>query len=324
MNKVGETPNPGRWGQIRAIFKYEILWNLRKKKVLAMFIIAIVLTSLDLLFPALWGEGGPNPNFLIENLGPGSFIMILLAVTVAMSSISGEFEEKTIIPLASKPVSRKIIYFGKLLAMLTVLFIIYIVLDAYLLIGGRILYGPQTGMTAVIIALPFITTLSTAVWVGVTLLIGSATKSSTIAAVGTIGLFFALGMIGGLVPVLTSASGQPLNYLPGSGESGQASGDFIQGPTPENLSINTGVDSLPRNFLLYSNDPTAQVTIREQRFSLENIENTQGPSPSVTIRTRTEQLSQVLTRSGIVALAYIIALNLFSLTLFKRSEVTEG
>ncbi|KXA99482.1 hypothetical protein AKJ40_03050 [candidate division MSBL1 archaeon SCGC-AAA259M10] len=324
MNEVDKEDYPETWGQISAIFKYEILWNLRKKKVLAMFIIAIGLTSLDLFLPAIWGEGGPDPKFLIGNLGPRSFIMILLAVTVAMSSISGEFEKNTIIPLASKPVSRKIIYFGKLLAMLTVLLIIYIVLDAYLLIGGRILYGPQSGMNITVIALPFLTTLSTAVWIGVTLLIGSATKSSTIAAIGTLGLLFALGIIGGLVPVLTSASGQPLNYLPGSGESGQVSGDFIQGPTPENLSINTGTDSLSRNFLLYSNDPTAKVTIRKQQLSFENIENTPGTTPIVTVGTRTEPLSQVLTRSVLVALAYLVAFNLLSLTLFKRSEVTEG
>lgn len=322
MKPDDEGKGAGTWGQLRAIFRYEFLWNLRKKKVLAMFLIAIGLMSLTLFVPALIGDKESDPVFVLRNLGPNAFVMVLLAVAVSMNSISGEFEKGTVIPLASKPVSRKVIYLGKLLAMLTILLIVYSVLHSYMLLASRVMYGFQAGLNPTVVGLPFLTVLSTGVWVSIALLIGSGAKSSTMAAIGTIGLFFAVSIAGGMFTTFTSASGRPLNYIPGGGETGHITGDFTGKPAPENLSGSTGTDSIARNFLLYSNDPSARVVIERYRLSLENLEN--APPAGMKEVTRTLPLSRALTRSIAIALAYLIFLNIFSLKLFERAEVTES
>lgn len=314
-----ENTGPRKWDQIRAIFKYEFLWNLRKKKVLALFLITAGLTSVNLFLPYFLGSEGPNPLFSIRNLGPNAFIMVLLAVAVSMNSISGEFEGNTITPLASKPISRKTIYLGKLLAIMAILLIVYTALNAYFLIGSWIIYGAQTGLGLAVVGLPFLATLSTAVWVSATLALGSGFKSSTMAAIGTVGLFFAVSIASGMVSVMSPGSGQALNYLPGGGVSGQVSGN-IGGTQAENLSVSMSTNDLPQTFLLYMNDSSAKVTVKYHRLNLENLENNPGSSPLEDIGSKTYSLSQAFGRSLLVALVYVFSLNLLSLWLFERSE----
>lgn len=321
MKENGENTCPRKWDQLRAIFRYEFLWNLRKKKVLILFLIAIGLMSVNLFLPSLLGSKGSNPLFLIKNLGPNAFIMILLAVAVSMNSISGEFEEGTITPLASKPVSRKIIYLGKVLAMVVTLLIVYSVLEAYFFIGSHIIYGPQHGLHPAILMLPFLATLSTTVWVGISLALGSSLKSSTMAAIGTIGLFFAISIAGGIISVTSPAGGEVLDYLPGGGASGQASVHLGENPA-ENLSVTTGTNYLPQTFLLFINDPSGTVTVKQYQLDLENFENAPGSGMMKEVSSQTFPLSQVLGKSVLVALIYTLSLNLISLVFFERAEVT--
>lgn len=323
MNTGEKVRKPRKRSQLRAIFRYEFLWNLRKKKVLILFLIAIGLMSVNLFLPALLGDKGTDPLFLIKNLGPNAFIMILLAVAVSMNTISGEFEEGTIIPLASKPVSRRMIYLGKILAMLASLVVIYSVLEVYFFVGSWLIYGPQHGLQLAILALPFLAALSTVVWASISLAIGSSFKSSTMAAIGTIGLFFAISIAGGIITVTSPESGQALDYLPGGGASGQVSVQLGENHF-ENLSITTGTNSLPQTFLMYINDPSAEVTVKQYRLNPENFENAPTSSSLKEVGSRTFSISQGFGKCLLVAMIYTLFLNLLSLKLFERAEVTES
>lgn len=329
MNTDEKVRKVGKLSQLRAIFRYELLWNLRKKKVLIMTLIVIGTTSLDLFLPHLIGGGESNPFFILENIGPRGIIMALLGVILAMNSISGEFEENTIIPLASKPVSRKMIYLGKLLAMLTILLLLYAGLNAYLIAGGRLLYGPQAGLNASILVLPFLTTLSTTVWIGITLLLGTGTKSSSIAAIGTIALLVAVGFGGSIVTAFSPESGHFLGYFPGGGESGRVPVEYKE-THKENLSVNMNTNGITQSFLLYSNKPLSKVTVIHYQVTSENLENFEprenqpGFGSMMEKSIRTVDLSRTVGKSILVAFLYVIVLNFVSIRLFEKAGISES
>lgn len=319
MSETKEERYPSNWDQFRAIFRSEILWNVRKKKVLAMFLISIGLVSLSLFLPVLTGGGGQRPGFIIENIGVPSFVIVLLGAVVAMNSISGEFENGTISSLVSKPVSRGMIYLAKLSAMLAVLLVIYSVLDIYLLVGGRLIYGSQEGLSLVMVALPFLATLSTAVWVSAAMVIGSWTKNSVLVALGVIGLFFGISIAGGILSVTTSRGAQSLNYLPGSGESGTIPSNFTDEPILDGISISAGTDGISQNFLVYTVDSSVEVLFKEFRLNMENVSN-----PLEEIDYHTSSISHIVKRSMAVSLIYILAFNLLAWQIFERTEVIKG
>lgn len=322
MSESFERDRPGRWNQFSAIFKYEILWNLRKKKVLAMFVISIGLISLGLFLPYLTGSGGSRPGFILGNIGPTGFVIVLLGAVVSMNSISGEFENGTISSLVSKPVSRGMVYLAKLSAMLAILLVIYSVLDIYLIVGGWLLYGPQEGLSIAAVGLPFLATLSTAVWISLALAIGSWTKNSVLVALGVIGLFFGISIAGGIVSVTTSKGSQSLNYLPGSGESGNIPMQFTDRPVLIGQSVSSGTDSITQNFLVYSYDSSAKALFKEYQLNLENMGSSGNPLQEVGFHT--SSLSTILERSIAVALIYIIVFNLIAWRLFDKAEVIKG
>src|SRR5437773_7373231 len=81
-----------------AVLYYEFLWNLRKKKIIGLFILVFVIVTLSLALPPLLGylNGvtlAPNPDAVsgFFNTFSGIFIF-LIAVATTMNTISGEFE----------------------------------------------------------------------------------------------------------------------------------------------------------------------------------------------------------------------------------------
>jgi len=138
-----------------AIVKYELLWNIRKKKFLGMIVVAFALATIALVVPVILsnvrGESIPqNPDQAITTgLGIGGFGFFLFAVVVAMNSISGEFESGTIVPLLTKPVSRTMIFLGKMLASFLILLVTYAILLCYLSGGSIIIYGPTKQLASV-------------------------------------------------------------------------------------------------------------------------------------------------------------------------------
>jgi len=132
-----------------AVVRYEMFWNIRKKKTIGMLIIAFALSTLWLaaahIVNALGGPPiEPNPDFVIgSNAGLIGFVFFLFAIVTVMNSISAEFESGTIVPLLAKPVSRTTVFFGKLFAAFLTLLATYSFLMIYMVIGGFVVYGPQ-------------------------------------------------------------------------------------------------------------------------------------------------------------------------------------
>ncbi|MFW5932758.1 MAG: ABC transporter permease [Candidatus Hadarchaeota archaeon] len=307
--------------QLKAIVRYEILWNIRKKKVIAMVLVAFGIASLSLFLPVLLEGSDPTPGYFVDNLlNPPDLVLVILAIAISMNTISGEFEDGTIEPLASKPISRGRIYLGKIIAMIILLVGIYSLLEVYTLAGSRILYGPQSGVNLSVAAAPFLLTLSTLVWISISMIFGSLTKSSVAAAIGTVGIFFAISIGAGLVVAFAPESGGVINYLPGNGEAGNVTENYYPNLSDDGLSIQTGTNALSRQFLLYSHDGSAEVIVTEERFNFEGIET--GESPFEEIGYHSYTMSEVFWRALLVSFAYIVGLGLVGWYGFKRSDIS--
>jgi len=308
--------NPSWTTRFLAVVRYELLWDIRKKKFLGMVIVAFVFATLGLALPVILsnmvGQSvGPNPDYAVSS-GAGSLGFFLFALVTAMNSISGEFESGTIVPLLTKPVSRTMVFLGKLFAAFIILFATYVVLFVYTTIGGTIVYGPQNNLQLVPLTL-IGNILSTFVWVAIVLAIGSLSKSSLIAALGTFGIFIALFISAPIVSVF-SEQAWVLTYLPGSGATG-VSGSVSQGqgmvPTK---SISTGTDNIAANLINYILYPSMNVTF----YKISGFQP--GQSPQILYE---EPISLVLATSIAVAFTYILAFLLISWYALKRAQVLE-
>lgn len=105
-----------------AILYYEFLWNLRKKKTISLFLIIFAILTLELVLPPILAyaagqEFQKSSTFVIDSATvlPNIFIF-LLGVATTMNTISGEFESGSIVPLLTKPVSKNLVFLGKIVA----------------------------------------------------------------------------------------------------------------------------------------------------------------------------------------------------------------
>jgi len=299
--------NPSWKTRFWAIVKYELLWNIRKKKLLGMTILVFVLVTLGLVLPVILSNaiGQPlsqNPDYVVSS-NPGALVFFLFAIVTVMNSISGEFESGTIVPLLTKPVSRTMVFLGKLFAAFITLLSVYVVLFMYTTIGATIVYGPQNNLHLVPLSL-LGSIISTFVWVAIVLAIGSLSKSSLIAALGAFGIFMALLIS---VPIVSIFSDQAwvLTYVPGSGITGSIEG--------LGKSVSTGTDNIAATLITYVLYPSSNVTFYK-RGALQF-----GQSPILYV----EPLSLILLRSIAVALTYILAFSLISWYAFKRAQILE-
>lgn len=303
-----------------AVVKYEMLWNIRKKKFIGLVIAAFALITVQLALPAMF-EVGQNPDFAVT-FTAGNLVFFLVAIVTVMNSISGEFESGTIVPLLTKPVSRTMVFLGKLFAAFIIIIVTYTVLFTYTTIGGAIVYGAQNNLHLVPLTL-IGDVISTFIWVTIVLAVGSISKSSLIAALGALGLFIALTFAVGIV---TSFSNQPeiLNYLPGSGASGTLNvAQRSQNITIQNITISanlisTGTDRIGTNIVNYVLYPSATVNVtRTDYFSA-----TPGQPPPV-IQLYTESIGFIVLRSIAVAFTYIFVFLFVGWYAFKRAQVLE-
>ncbi len=304
-----------------AVVRYEILWNIRKRKFLGMFIIAFALATLSLTANHLaYVFGGPpvepNPDFAIRSsVGLGGFGFFLFAIVTAMNTISAEFESGTIVPLLAKPVSRTTVFFGKLFAAFLTLLATYCFLMVYMTIGGFIVYGPQNNLNLVPLSL-LGALFSTLVWISIVLLLGTLSKSSLIAALGALGIFLGTTFVGTILGVL-SGQGWILTYIPGTGSSGFANGSQSPSGQPTGTGISTGTDSIGPNLINYILHPSWEVTY--YKINLGGI--TPGSIPSEKLYT--EPLSTVILTSIAVAVIYFIVFVGISWYVFRRAQIAE-
>jgi ABC-type transport system involved in multi-copper enzyme maturation permease subunit len=309
-----------------AVVRYEILWNIRKKKFLGVLILAFVLTSLTLFLPVALNRVNnrptrANPDYVITTgTGIGSFGFFLFALVTVMNTISGEFESGSIIPLLTKPVSRTTVYLAKLFAAFLTIVAAYVLLTIYMAVGGYILYGPQNNLQLVTITLAG-SIFSTLVWTSIVLAAGSVSKNSMLTALLGIGIFFGLSIASG---VLSSFSNQAwiLTYAPGNGAPallGTPGTITINGTfSLDNLttrSVSSGTDSIASNLATYVLHPAENVTFTKTEFV--------GAGRELLVPLYTEPLSLVVARAIAVAAIYIFVFNFIAWYALKRTQVAE-
>jgi ABC-type transport system involved in multi-copper enzyme maturation permease subunit len=297
-----------------AVVKYEMLWNIRKKKFLGLIVVAFILATLIWALPvgSSAATGQPieaNPNFAVTFSIPsiGSF---LFALIVSMNSISSEFESGTIVPLLTKPISRTMVFLGKLLATFIIIIVTYTIIFAYGVIGGAVVYGPQNNLHLLPLGL-IGNILSTFIWISLILAAGALSKSTIISTLVAFGLFFGLLFA---VPIISVFAGPSpaLNYLPGTG----ASGTMIttQGP----ITIGAGTDSIGINLINYALYPSANVDFNMTRIEL------QGNQPLITqVYAYSEPISVIASRSVVATIVYTITFLFIAWIAFKSAQILE-
>ena len=305
-----------------AVVRYELLWNIRKKKFLAILILAFGLASLTLFLPVVLNNANnlptePNPNYVITTgTGVGSFGFFLFALVTVMNSISGEFESGSIVPLLTKPVSRTTVYAGKLFAAVVTVLAAYVLLTIYMAAGGYAIYGPQNNVYLIIVTL-LGSILSTLVWMSIVLAAGSVSKNSMLTALLAIGIFFGLTIASG---VLSSFSNQAwvLTFAPGNGALAVLGNPTANINITGNIatqSVSTGTDGIPETAVTYILHPAQNVTFFKTEFM--------GQRQEILVPLYSEPMSIVVVRSIAVAAIYIFVFNFIAWYALKRAQVTE-
>jgi ABC-type transport system involved in multi-copper enzyme maturation permease subunit len=195
------------------------------------------------------------------------------------------------------------VFLGKLFAAFITLLLVYAILFAYMTVGATVVYGPQNNLQ--LVPLPLLGSLiATFLWVAIVLAIGSLSKSSLMAALGTFCIFIALLISAPIVSVFSDQA-WILSYVPGSGVTGTLH------TATTGISISTGTDNIATNLINYALYPSSNVTFYRNPFL--------GGSQVL----YTEPLSLILLRSIAVALTYIIAFSLISWYALKRAQILE-
>lgn len=301
-----------------AVVRYEMLWNIRKKMFIGALIFAFVFATLNLVAPAALGIS-QNPYFAVT-FSAGNLTFILFAIVTGMHSISGEYEKGTVVPLLTKPVSRTMVFLGKLFAIFIVILTTYTVLFAYTTIGGIIVYGPQSNLYLAPLSL-IGDIISTFIWVSVVLAAGAISKNSLLAILTAFGVFVALVMGGAIFSQLSDNPGA-LNYIPGSGISGTLDVAGGQNITIANITVNvntfssvaTGTDSIGGNLIRSALYPDSTAA-----FYYRNIFNLAEPARLL----YTESIGLITLRSIGVAFLYIGILLTIAWFAFKRWQILE-
>ena len=185
-----------------------------------MFVVALALGIMPLaLAPTLDNlvdqPFAADPNYVVGSGGIGGIVLFLFALVTVMNSVSGEFESGTIVSLLTKPVSRTMVFLGKLSAAVVTLLPVYVLLFTIDVVGGTIVYGPQNNLYLVPLSL-LGSMVSTLVWLAIVLAIGSVSKSSLLAALGAFLAYVSLSISSGIISVF-GGEAWVLTYLPGSG-----------------------------------------------------------------------------------------------------------
>jgi ABC-type transport system involved in multi-copper enzyme maturation permease subunit len=307
-------PRPSWFTRFWAVVKYEMLWNIRKKKFLGLIIAAFIFATLSWVLPVVLSATtnqaiNANPNYAVTFSIPGIGIFLFALIT-AMNSISSEFESGTIIPLLTKPVSRSMIFLGKLLATLIIILVTYTILFVYVVIGGALVYGPQNNLHLVPLGL-FGNVISTFIWIAIIIAAGTVSKSTTLSTLVAFGLFFGLFFAVPIVSVFAGPS-PVLNYLPGSG----ASGTMMT--TQGQIGIGAGTDNIGANLINYALYSSANVG-----FNMTHIE-LQGDQPLITqVFAYSEPLSLITSRSVVTAVVYTIVFLFIAWIAFKWAQILE-
>ena len=256
----------------------------------------------------------PNPDAVsgFFNTFNGIFLF-LIAVATTMNTISGEFETGSITPLLTKPVSKNTVFLGKIVASFLTLIAIYAFLTVYVIVGSVVIEGSQNNLLLAPLGL-FGLTLATMVWASMVILLGTLSKSSLVAALGSFGVFIGVTIVG---TILSSVYGQTsvLFYAPGGGANG-STGSCETFPR-SGTNFATGTDNLGYLLIQLVLNPSAVLHFCGVRFGPGGREGEIFTASSDTVAT-------VALRALAVAIVYLAALLVVSWYAFRRSQIVES
>lgn len=259
-----------------------------------------------------------NPGFVYANVSYSAFggiLLFLVAIATAMNSISGEFEMGSIVPLLTKPVSRTTVFLGKVTAAFLTLLGIFAVRGVLLVIGGIITRGPQDNLLVVPVGIIGLTVAAT-VWAALVIFLGTLSKNSLVAALGTFGVYLGLTIAGALIALYLGQT-SILFYAPGTGAMAstlQCTGPVEVGANAINLG--SGTDWLGRLLVEWIIHPNIVMNYCGIRFRAG------GVGPEITFLS-SDPISTVTLRSLGVGLAYILGLLGISWIVFRRTQILE-
>jgi ABC-type transport system involved in multi-copper enzyme maturation permease subunit len=301
-----------------AILYYEFLWNLRKKKIVGLFILVFAIVTLELALPPLLDYYNgvpltPNSNVVFDFFnGLSGIFLFLIAVATTMNTISGEFETGSITPLLTKPVSKNTVFLGKITASFLTLLGIYAFLTAYVTLGGVLIEGSQNNLQLVPLGLVGLT-LATMVWASLVILLGTLSKSSLVAALGSFGVWIGVTIAGG---ILGSVFGQTtiLFYAPGSGATGSTTG-CGQGRFEAGGNFATGTDNLAYMLMQWVLNGSTTLNFCGFRFRAGATE---------TFLASSDTIANVALRDLGVTIAYLAVFLFLSWYAFRRAQIIES
>ena len=278
--------------------------------IIIAFIFATLSWALPVVLSATTDQAiSANPDYAVTFTIP-AFVMFLFALIVAMNSISSEFESGTVVPLLTKPVSRTMVFLGKLLATFLIILVTYTILFAYSIIGGVFIYGPQNNLHLVPLGL-IGNVLSTFIWITIILTAGAISKSTIVSSLIALGVFIGLLLAVPIVSVFAGPS-PALNYVPSSG----ASGTMITSHGP--ITVGAGTDNIGVNLINYALYPMANVDFNRTSIQI------QGGQPNITQTfAYSEAISVITLRSVATSSTYIIVFLIIAWVAFKRAQVLE-
>ncbi len=301
-----------------AILYYEFLWNLRKKKIVGLFILVFAIVTLELALPPLLDYYNgvpltPNSSVVFDFFnGLSGIFLFLIAVATTMNTISGEFETGSITPLLTKPVSKNTVFLGKIVAAFLTLLGIYAFLTVYVTVGGILIEGSQNNLQLIPLGLVGLI-LATMVWGSLVILLGTLSKSSLVAALGSFGVWIGVTIAGG---VLGSVFGQTtiLFYAPGSGATGSTGGC---GPARLEAggTFATGTDNLGYMLMQWALNGSTTLNFCGFRFRAGATE---------TFLASSDTIANVALRDVGVTLAYLAVFLFLSWYAFRRSQIIES
>jgi len=302
-----------------AILYYEFLWNLRKKKIVGLFILVFAIVTLELALPPLLDYYNgvpltPNSNVVFDFFnGLSGIFLFLIAVATTMNTISGEFETGSITPLLTKPVSKNTVFLGKIVASFLTLLGIYAFLTVYVTVGGILIEGSQNNLQLIPLGLVGLI-LATMVWGSLVILLGTLSKSSLVAALGSFGVWIGVTIAGG---VLGSIFGQTtiLFYAPGSGATGSTGVCGPGGRLEAGGTFATGTDNLGYLLMQWALNGSNTLNFCGFRFRGGATE---------TFLASSDTIANVALRDLGVTLAYLAVFLFLSWYAFRRSQIIES
>jgi Cu-processing system permease protein len=318
---VAQKKRAGTLASFFAILYYEFLWNIRKKKIIAIFIIIFAIATVELVFtPIADAVANPpqalqaNPTFTFDGVASLTGIFLfLVGVAMTMNTISGEFESGTIVPLLTKPVSKTLVFAGKIVGTVITLLAAYAFLVAYVTIGGTLIYGSQNNLNVIPLGVLGLT-IGSMVWASIALTLGTLSKNSVLAALGSFGFYIGLTIAGALIASFLGAS-TILFYAPGAGATGTtAACEGLERGGGQSFS--TGTDGVASMLMRWVLNPNQTLNFCGFRFRSSG-------APTATLLS-SDTIANVAFRDLWVSLVYIAALLLLSWFAFRRSQISES